>query len=71
MGAFSLLGTTSANFTKSLLGMDEVIKLMWHNRIAQSKRMFIESWFTSHQNSDFNFYDPKKCCIISSCEIFI
>jgi hypothetical protein len=43
MGAFSLLGTTSANFTKSLLGMDEVIKLMWHNRIAQSKRMFIES----------------------------
>lgn len=25
------LGATSANFTKSLAGVDETIKLMWHN----------------------------------------
>ncbi len=71
MGAFSLLGTTSTNFTKSLLGMDETIKLMWHNMIGQSKRIFIESWFTNCQKNDFNFYDPEKCYIILSCEICI
>jgi hypothetical protein len=43
MGAYSLLGITNANFTKSLLGMDKAIKLMWHNMIGQFKKIFIES----------------------------
>jgi hypothetical protein len=51
--------------------MDEAIKLMWHNVIGQFKRIFLESWFTSCRKNDFNFYDPRKCCIILSCEIFI
>jgi hypothetical protein len=29
--------------------MDETIKLMCHNIIGQTKRIFLESWFTSCQ----------------------
>jgi hypothetical protein len=43
--------------------MDKAIKLMWHNMIGQFKKIFIESWFTSHQKNDFNFYDPKNVAL--------
>lgn len=31
LGENCKLGATSTNFTKSLEGVDETIKLMWHN----------------------------------------
>jgi len=51
--------------------VDEAIKLMWHNKIGQFRRIFLESWFTSHQNNDLNSYDPEQCCIVLLCETFI
>jgi hypothetical protein len=43
--------------------VDEVIKLMWHNMISQFSRLFLESWFTSHKQNDFNSYDPKNVAL--------
>jgi len=34
-------------------------------------RIFLESWFTSCEKSDFDSYDPKVYCIVLLCEIFI
>ncbi len=34
LGAFLKLGATSANFTKSLQGVDATIKLIWHNMVG-------------------------------------
>jgi hypothetical protein len=43
--------------------VDEAIKLMWHNMIGQSKRILLESWFTSCQKMIVIFMIQKSIAV--------
>jgi hypothetical protein len=51
--------------------MDEATKIMWQNMIIWFKKILLKTWSTHRQKNDFNPNDPKQCCIILLCEIFI
>jgi len=49
LGVYIFIRNHKHQFLKSLYGVDEIIKLMWHNMISESRKIFLRSWFTSHQ----------------------